>query len=150
TLLVLGIDPFSEAPFARYRPPAAGRSAALLEFMADPHAAAITRALAERRGLKVGSPLTVLSAGRPVTLTVRQVIESQELQQAMGGNVILMDIAAAQELFQRYGKLYRIDLIVDPAQREAVKAAIRPLLPASAQVDQPQGRTRQVENMVRA
>src|SRR6185369_14354173 len=103
TLLVLGVDPFSEGPFARYRPPAGTRRTALLEFMVDPHAAAVTRALADRYGLHVGSALTVLSAGRPVTLTVQQVIESQELQQAMGGNVVLMDIAAAQELFHRYG-----------------------------------------------
>lgn len=124
--------------------------AALLAFMADPRGAAITRTLAGRHGLKPGSALTVLSAGRPVTLTVRHVIDSQELQQAMGGNVIVMDIAAAQELFHRYGKLDRIDLIVDPARREAVRAAIQPLLPPPAQVEQPQGRTKQVENMVRA
>ena len=61
-----------------------------------------------------------------------------------------MDIAAAQELFQRYGKLDRIDLIVDPSRRERIKASIQRLLPPQAEATSPQGRTQQVENMVRA
>jgi len=150
TLLVLGIDLLSEAPFARFEEPEERDERSALQFMADPTSVAITRTLANRHKLKVGSPLPLLVAGREVTLTVRWVLESQALQQAMGGNVVLTDIANAQEAFQRYGKLDRIDLVVDPDRKEAVKAALQPLLPKGVRVAQPQGRTEQVENMVAA
>ncbi|MBI4552516.1 MAG: ABC transporter permease [Candidatus Latescibacteria bacterium] len=150
TLLVLGVDLFSEAPFARYESPRRGDRSALLDFLADPRGVAVTRTLANRHHLKQGEALTLLSAGQPVVLTIRQIIESQEFQQAMGGNVVIMDIATAQEVFHRYGTLDRIDLLVDPGQKEAVQAALQPLLPPHAEVGQPQGRTQQVENMVSA
>jgi putative ABC transport system permease protein len=150
TLLILGIDLFSERPFGRYEPPERGDQMAALEFLTDPHAAAITRSLADRRGLKAGDSLNLVSGGRRVSLTVRHVVESGELQQAMGGNVVITDIAVAQEVFNRYGKLDRIDLVVDPDRREAVKAALRSVLPPHVEARLPQGRTQQVENMVRA
>jgi putative ABC transport system permease protein len=150
TLLVLGIDLFSERPFQRYAPPEEGGRASILDLLEDPRAVAITRTLATRHHLGLGDPLRLVSGGRRVTLNVRQVLESQELQQAMGGNVLIVDIATAQEAFNRYGKLDRIDLLVAPEQRSAVETAIRPLLPPQAKVTQPQGRTRQVENMVEA
>ncbi|MGV3723406.1 MAG: ABC transporter permease [Actinomycetota bacterium] len=150
TLLVLGIDLLSEAPFARFEEPEERDERSALQFMADPTSVAITRTLANRHQLKVGSPLPLLVAGREVTLTVRWVLESQALQQAMGGAVVLTDIANAQEAFQRYGKLDRIDLVVDPDRKEAVKEALQSLLPKGVRVAQPQGRTEQVENMVAA
>ncbi|HTE16799.1 MAG TPA: ABC transporter permease, partial [Armatimonadota bacterium] len=147
TLLVMGIDLFSERPFERYKPQGEGNLEALT-FLTDPRAVAVTRTLADRLALKPGGPLTLLAGGRPVTLTVRQVLDSPELQGAMGGNVVFTDIATAQEVFSRYGKLDRIDLRVDPARKEEVTAALRALLPPQARAAQPQGRTRQVENMV--
>ncbi|MBM3261909.1 MAG: FtsX-like permease family protein [candidate division Zixibacteria bacterium] len=151
TLLVMGIDVLLEAPFARYTGAAnAQNPAALLAFLADPTGVAITRTLSERHRLNTGDTLTVLSTGRPIPLTVRYILESDELQHALGGNVALMDIGAAQEVFGRSGKLDRIDLRVDPLQRQAVTERLRPLLPPQASVGSPQNRTRQVENMVSA
>lgn len=149
TLLVLGVDPRLEQPFGRYTPPK-GQAVPVLDFLFDPYAVAITRSLATRHGLRLGSPLSVMAAGRQVTLHVRLIIDSQELQQAMGGNVLLMGLGAAQGVFQRYGRIDRIDLIVRTERRDAVRAALRPLLPANVEIDQPQGRTKQVENMLHA
>ncbi len=155
-VLVLGVDVFSEAAFERFRlwgdadSATAGAGPAALEFLNDPRAAAITRALATRHGLAPGDSLTVLSSGLPVVLIVRRVIESQALQQAYGGNVVIVDLAAAQQHFNRLGRLDRIDLVVDPARRDAVAAELTRRLPAGVTVETPRGRSRQVENMVRA
>src|SRR5262249_8665305 len=72
------------------------------------------------------------------------------LQQAMGGNVVMADIATVQETFHRAGRLDRVDLIVDPRERGRVRTALTRWLPASARVEWPQARTQQVENLVRA
>lgn len=150
TLLVLGIDLFSEEPFGRYDAPKTVDRLGAIAFMVDRKAAAITRALAVRRHLKLNDPLVVISGGQPVTLRVRQILDSPELQQAMGGSVVMTDIATAQEVFHRYGKLDRVDLMVDPARRGTVQAAIQRILPSHVMVRLPQGRTQQVENMVAA
>jgi len=155
-VLVLGLDPLVEAPFARWRPPeprAGEREAArssVLRLLAEPGAIAITRTLARRHGLAAGDTLTVLASGLPTPLVIAHLLDSEELQQAMGGNVVLADLATVQEVFHRLGRLDRVDLIVDPARRDAVSAALERELPADAAVGLPQGRTKQVENMVAA
>lgn len=150
TLLILGIDLFSERPFARFEPPRNEARVSAVPFLTDPAAAAVTRTFAERYGLADGSRLKVMVAGKPRSLTVRMILDAPELQQAMGGNLVLMDIASAQETFQRFGKLDRVDLLIDPARAAEARAGLLKVLPAGARLSSPQGRTQQVENMVRA
>ncbi len=164
TLLVLGVDLAAEAPFGRYRPQGLGAGAlqgsgqgsgvtdaqSALAFVFDPTAVAITRSLADRHRLRTGDSLRILSAGQPVALTVRQILESKELEQAMGGNVVITTLATAQAAFHRAGKLDRLDLIVAPERWEAVRDRIAALLPAHAVVGRAEARTQQVENLLSA
>ncbi len=162
TLLMMGIDLFFEEPFARYRDgPGIRRESRdvtdigemerhALEFLNEDRGVAITGTLADRHNLSLGDTLTILSTGQAVPLVIRFLIESQEFQQALGGNVALVDIAVAQEIFNRIGKLDRIDLLVKPDQRERVTKRLASILPGNASVGQPAARTRQVENMVSA
>ena len=46
--------------------------------------------------------------------------------------------------------LDRIDLIIDAARMTQIQQAIQRLVPAQAEATRPEGRTQQVENMVRA
>ncbi len=162
-VLVLGLDLLVEGPFLRWLPPrpadaapAPGANAggdprgSFLRLLAEPGTIAVTRTLAARHGLGVGDTLTVLASGVPTPLRIVQVMHSEELQQAMGGNVVITDLATAQESFHKAGRLDRVDLIVDPARRDDVRRALAAALPPDARVDLPQGRTRQVENMVSA
>lgn len=154
-LLLLGIDLFSEGEFDRYGlsasgPPEASSTAQGRSFLEDPRGAAVTESLARRLGLAVGSSLPLLVGARPVRLNIRAVLGSQRLEQAMGGNLVLVDIATAQEILDRYGKLDRIDLLVPDPERDAVIARLRGLLPPGVEIGRPEGRTQQVENMVRA
>lgn len=154
TVMVLGLDPLVEGPFLRLDSQE-GRTAArdfeaVLRLLAEPATAAITRTLSERRGLRVDDTLWVLSAGVPVPLCVAAILGSEELQQAMGGLIVLTDIATAQDVFHRAGRLDRVDLIVEPARRDEVTASLAAWLPADARAALPQARSRQVENMVSA
>src|SRR5262249_6942857 len=90
TLLGLGLDPFSEPPFARLEPAAgAGRALpvpeafdarAALTLLGRPGSVAITRSLAARRHLARGDTLRVLASGVPVPLVVAAVLGGEALQ----------------------------------------------------------------------
>ncbi len=154
TVLVLGLDPMVEAPFLRLDADADTAQvrdfSALLRLLAQPASIAITRTLAERHALAPDDTLWALAAGVPTPLTVVAVLGSEDLQQAMGGNIVLTDLATAQEVFHRAGRLDRVDLIVEADRRDEVMAGFASWLPADVQAVLPQGRTRQVENMVAA
>ena len=151
TLMVLGLDPFAEAPFARLSTdPDSLDPAAAIALLVRPRTVAITRTLAARHQLAPGDSLRVLASGVPVALEVVSILGSEELQQAMGGNVVIADIATMQEVFARAGRLDRVDLLVEPARRDEVRAELTRLLPAEARAELPRARTQQVENLVRA
>ena len=151
TLMVLGLDPFAEAPFERMAShPDSLDPAASIALLVRPRTVAITRTLAVRHGLRVGDTLYVLASGSPVALEVVTLLGSEELQQAMGGNVVIADIATVQEVFARAGRLDRVDLLVEPARRDQVLASLARALPADARPELPRARTQQVENLVRA
>lgn len=150
TLLLLGVDPLLEAPFQRglgADTSGLGEGAALL---LEPRAAAVPRGFAEKRGLARGDPLPILASGRPETLVVRALLDSPALQHALGGNVVVTDIATAQEVLRRNGVIDRIDLLVDGRHRDALRAALDAALPGDLVVDRPESRTRQVEGMIEA
>lgn len=154
TVLVLGLDPLVEAPFLRLGSASDASSgprfAETLRLIAEPGAVAITRTFAERHALDVDDTLHVLASGLPTPLAVAAILESEELQQAMGGNIVLADIATVQHVFDRQGRLDRVDLILEPGARDQVIASLESWLPADAEAMLPQGRSRQVENLVAA
>jgi putative ABC transport system permease protein len=149
TLMVLGLDLFSEAGFGRV---AAGEaeSHAWLDFLADPHAMAVTRSLARRYHLRVGSPLVLTAGSRLVTFRVRAILGSEELEHAFGGNLAVIDIGVAQDAFARLGRLDRIDLRVPEAARAAVARRLAAALPADVRVERPESRGQAVANMLAA
>src|SRR5690606_12505933 len=68
---------------------------------------------------------------------------------ALGGQVLLMDIAGAQVAFGMLGRLHRIDLRLDgDATIDEARAAITARLPASLRVEEPGNEYRRVEGMI--
>src|SRR5262249_3626288 len=129
-VLLLGLNPLSEGPFDRLRLTPDSSRADALALMADPRAAAVPSGFAAHHGLRLGDTLPVLASGRPEPLVVRRLVDSAELEHAFGGSVAIVDIATAQEVLQRYGRIDRVDLDVDPRAGDAARAALRRLLPA--------------------
>jgi putative ABC transport system permease protein len=161
TLMVLGLDLFSEAGFGRAEE--SQHQAAdptpntqhptpntWLQFLTEPRAVAITRSLARRYGLRIGSPLVLTAAARQVPFRVRAVLDSEELEQAFGGNLAVVDIGDAQDAFGRLGRLDRIDLLVPEKERPAVLQRLAAVLPADLRVTRPESRGQAVANMLAA
>ncbi len=130
-LRLLGLDPLSDAPFrARLGGGPLGQPG-LARLLVDPRAVVIGSRLAERYALHLGSPLRLSLQGRIERLEVAAIARASDPEQESAlETVVLMDVGAAQSLFQLGDRLTRIDLIAsgDDLQRLA------PLLPPGTRV----------------
>ncbi len=154
-LLVFGIDFFAEAKFRDYTFPgdstrSADSGEGGLRFLTERNAIIITDKLASRYGIVRGDSIRLMAGGRRLTFHVVNVIVPEGTAAALGGNFALLDIASAQEVFGRIGKLDRIDLLVDDKDREGVRDYLAANMPDGVVVQEPQARGAQTSKMLDA
>ena len=127
TLRVLGVDLFAETPF-RTHFTATATSGWLNDFLTRPHGVLMSAEGADSLELVVGDRFEVRTGGRPSSLVLLGLIEAAAgLGETALADLLVMDIASAQELFDRIGVLSRIDVSLDgDAEREALLAALPP------------------------
>ena len=147
---MFGLDVIAEVGTRSFRLQPGGGQEALEQLLA-PDTVYLGQNLAEDWNLTVGSPLEVMAGGRLVRLHVRGFLHGDTARSSVWDRVALMDIAAAQVLFESVGRLDRIEVVTAPNQPvEGVEAALRAILPRHLTVQRPAQRTKQVEQMVRA
>ncbi len=122
-LRVLGVDPFFET---RFRPFLLGGASELdvSLLLADPMAVFLDRATAEELAVYEGDRLPLEVNGRSKTLRVRGILEpADELSRRALADLLVVDLATAQELLDQIGTLSRIDLILpsDASGQEKVR-----------------------------
>ncbi len=132
-LRLLGIDPFTEAPFRSYADGGntAGYGSALL---ITPGAALASADTAQLLGVQAGDTLQARIAGFQRTLHIVGVISPQDrfTREALK-DLLITDISTAQELAGFEGYLSHIDLIIpDDAAGETLAGRIRSALPEDA------------------
>ena len=109
-----------------------------LVFLAQPDSIIVTKEFAERNSLDVGDRLTLSTMIGDKPFTVRGIMRSGGLTSAFGGNLAIMDIYAAQQVFGRGRRFDRIDLkLRDGVAVEAGQAAIRKALGLGFEVEPP-------------
>ncbi|MFP4160563.1 MAG: FtsX-like permease family protein [Ectothiorhodospira sp.] len=142
TLTLLGLDPFAEAPFRSY---AAGvREDGLTDLLTARDGVALSRRTADRLGIAPGERFSLEVRGRTRQVTLEAVLEEDD--PALDG-ILVADIAQAQVLLDRVGRLDRIDLILeDPAAVDRV----RDLLPPGADLVRTAQRNEATLQMARA
>ncbi len=126
---ILGIDPLLDRPFRSTDGIDAGFGAAQFsQWMLRDDGCVLSESLAARMGVKAGGTLTLMQSSKRHTLTLLATYPSSDRQAQ--DDILLMDIAAAQERFGRLGKLNSIDLILpDGPDGESVAEKLRALLP---------------------
>jgi putative ABC transport system permease protein len=152
---LLGVDPLAEAPFRSYlvgpgsggAPSGEQRGASggaalgtpvglaqLVTFLTRPGALLISEGLAAENGLALGDPIMLDAGGRQSTGFVAGLLHPGDAlsRRALDG-LILADLATAQEITGRIGRLDTIDLILREGDLEGF-ANLRGLLPPDAQV----------------
>ncbi len=151
-LHLLGIDPFSERPF---RPYLSGGTAAsregssidLAPLLTRPGAGVLSATTAGEMGLETGGSFSVRVGGGVRTIELVGVLEpGDESTRSALSDLLVMDIAAAQEILGRVGRIDHIDLIASEGQL----ARARAVLPAGAQILRSSARTETSEEMTKA
>jgi putative ABC transport system permease protein len=126
-LQILGIDPFAETPFRNYLQEAPFRLQGFAKFYTGTSSIVVSESFAERNNLTVGETLRLQVNDRLETLTLLAILIPQEGEiRAALDNLILMDIAAAQELTGSIGRLSRIDLILSEQQAAQLSDQLPP------------------------
>ena len=147
-VLVLGLDLLGDNDFRGYRLEKDYARAEVLSRIADPEGLFIARGAADVLGVGVGDFVEV-EAARRMRFRVRGVLRPAGMAKSMDGRLLIMDIGVAQEAFERFGRLDRIDLILEEGgEIESVREKIQQVLPPGAVVERPARRGRDVENML--
>ncbi|NNM01469.1 MAG: ABC transporter permease, partial [Gammaproteobacteria bacterium] len=115
---LLGVDPIAEATLrpgwgagiADSDTDAAAGNAGVTALMTEPGTALVSAATAARYRISAGDPLTLRHGGRDVMLTVAAVIDGGDTPW-LADDVLLTDIATAQETLAARGRLTRIDVL---------------------------------------
>lgn len=146
TLTVLGIDLFSELAF---RPQMSGTGTPLGNGMAGlltvPNGVVLSARTAAALGAQAGADVPLLIAGRQRTMRVVAVLEQGgDGNAALLDDLVLTDIATAQQWYDKIGVLDRIDLIVTSPEQRAV---VERLLPPGLHLTTPEQRAQSVTQM---
>ena len=147
-LQILGLDLLAEAGTRGFQISQADADMAL-ETLLAPDALYLGRQVAADWNLGVGSVVEVMVGGRVVRLRVAGLIHNEAQRTSLWDRLAVMDIAAAQLLFQSIGRLDRIELVTTPGRPlDDIVISLRAVLPPHLTVQRPAQRTKQVENMV--
>lgn len=150
---LLGIDPFAEKPFRNYlgSDQAAPPLRSLTDFLTQPGAVLISQEVAERFNLGVGDEIDIEVNGLFKKGFVAGLIQpANDLSRRALSSLVLADIATAQELTGRLGKLDRVDLILNPSQAAAQQAALEKILPLGVRLQPVSARSGTLEQMAAA
>jgi putative ABC transport system permease protein len=147
---LLGVDVFAEGPFRPYLG-ATTTSGDLSVLLTEPNTALLAVQTAQTLAITSGDSLTIRIGGVRQSVRIVGLIEGgDDLSRRALADLLVMDIASAQELTGRPDRISRIDLILPAAGREATLARIRAILPADAELTTPGARSAVFSQMTRA
>ncbi len=147
-VLTLGLDLLGDSDFRGYKFENKYSREEILSRIADPEGLFVARGVADALGVGAGDFVEV-EAARRMRFRVRGVLKPEGMAKSMDGRLIVMDIGVAQEVFERFGRLDRIDLILEDGEEiESFRERIQSILPPGAVIDRPARRGRDVEKML--
>lgn len=151
-LLILGVDMTGDRSLREYDFES-GDAAVIddpLVFLAQPDSIMVTAEFARRNHLEVNARLPLETVDGQRQFTVRGILRSGSLTQAFGGNLAVMDVYAAQQVFGRGRKFDRVDIAMAPGVAvEAGQQAIAAALGPAFQVRTPASRGQSFQSLLR-
>lgn len=150
SLLVIGIDLLGDREMRDYG--FDGDDADLddpLLFLAQPDSALFTRQFADKAGLKTGETISLRAPKGMKRVAARGLLSPKGFSEAFGGNLMIVDVYAAQELFGRGRRFDRLDVRLTEGTTIAQGTALlEKALGPAYQVETPARRGEQMERMI--
>ena len=136
TVRLLGTDLFADLLFYEDGPISNLSQSTFSKLMTVPGSALISADLAQDLGLGPGDLLRTSYGSRTFDIDIVDVLDSKDSVSESLGSLIFTDIATAQELLGKVGRLSRIDLIIDEDLPEGALniKRIEEILPASVHI----------------
>jgi putative ABC transport system permease protein len=141
---LLGIDPFAEAPFRGYAD--LRNTPDLAAFLLTPGGLWAPASLGTALGAARGDTLTLRTGARRRAAVILGFFDDTSRNRRGLANLLLTDVASAQEVLGRNGRLDRIDLIL-PLSDGRGRADVESLLGSGTELVRSQSRSRRIEEM---
>jgi putative ABC transport system permease protein len=152
-IAVHGIDVANDAAVRVYEPSdAAGPTMDdPLLFLAQRDSVIVTETYAAAHGLAIDDPLALETPTGRKRFVVRGILAPRGIAKVQGGNLVVMDIAAAELAFTKPGLVSHIDVVVAAgAERATVRETIAAALPPGLRVDTPEQRRIDLDRILTA
>ncbi|HEY3307950.1 MAG TPA: FtsX-like permease family protein [Desulfuromonadaceae bacterium] len=150
SLLVIGIDLLGDREMRDYG--FDGQDADLddpLLFLAQPDSALFTRQFADKAKLKTGETISVRAPKGVKRVAARGLLSPKGFSEAFGGNLMVVDVYAAQELFGRGRRFDRLDVRLTEGTTVAqATATLESALGPAYRIETPERRGQQMERIV--
>ncbi len=150
SLMVIGIDLLGDREMRDYG--FEGDDADLddpLLFLAQPDSAIFTRQFAEKADLKIGGGIALKIPKGMKRVTTRGLLTPKGFSEAFGGNLMVMDVYAAQDLFGRGRRFDRLDVrLTEETSIAQGTATLEKALGPAYRVETPGKRGEQIEKIV--
>lgn len=149
-VLFLGIDIFSDRAFREYNFVTPHNDISDLEdFLVNPCSIIISEDLARKYRLRAGDTIPITIGSQSIRFRVNSVLAGTGPARALDGAFAIIDIAAAQEILNKVGRLDRIDVILkEDTPAGTGLGSIRSILPPGIKAEPSQFRNTRVEKMV--
>jgi putative ABC transport system permease protein len=150
-LQLFGVDLLAEQDLQRYQVRTTTARAESARALTDPNSLFLTAKLAQRHRLVVGDGVELSTPRGVRRFTVRGLLEPEGLAKAFGGDLVVMDIAAAQDLLDKRGRVDQVDLRLKPGtDPESVEQRLRAALPSELTLAHPEQRALQYQQIVQS
>jgi len=151
-LTVHGVDIANDDAIRVYEPAAqSGVVENVLAFLNQPDSIILTDAFAARHHLTLEDPLELDTPTGRRRFVIRGLLAPTGIARLQGGNLVVMDIAAAELAFTRPGLANRIDVVVHrDADVGVVRDALMAKLPAGLHVEAPVQRRVDLQKVLRS
>lgn len=153
TFQLLGVDPLAEAPFRPYLGGGGGGGLDIGPLVTESDAVVMAASAAARLGLSSGERFELEVDGQRREVVLAGVLDpADEMSRRALAGLLLADVATAQELTGKLGRLDRIDLILPEDDAAAARRLeeLRALLPEGLRVVPTGARSSALEQMTRA
>ncbi len=151
TMQAIGIDAFAEAPFRDFiNRENVDQKGISSSFLTTPNSVLISQFLADKYQLDLASNIEILVGGKTHSVKVAGLITADDkLNQRALNELLIMDIATAQEITGKIGLLDRVELILPDDQPELI-TSIQNTLPENVLLLSIDGRTGVVKELTDA